>query len=75
MSTAIAESERPTVRAAMADVGVAKAAIIAPAVERTGEWLFWVRNAQQLPSVTLPRRVSEALDAVPRGREPLPPGE
>jgi hypothetical protein len=75
MLSAISEPERLTVRAAMADVGLAKTAIIAPAIERTGEWLFWVHHAQQLPAVTLQRRVSEALQALPRGREPLPPGE
>jgi hypothetical protein len=31
--------------------------------------------AKQLPAVTLQMRVSEALQAQPRGREPLPPNE
>jgi hypothetical protein len=75
MLAAIDEAERPIVRAAIAAVGLAKASIIAPAIERTGQWAFWVEHAQQLPCVTLQHRVSEALEAVPRGREPLGPGE
>ena len=68
-------SERPLVRAAIAEVGVAKATLIAPAIERTGEWAAWVELAQRLPAITLQLRISEALQAHPRGREPLPPGE
>jgi hypothetical protein len=75
MLAAIGDAERPMVRAAIAAVGLAKASIIAPAIERTGQWTFWIEHAQQLPCVTLQHRVSEALDAVPRGREPLAPGE
>src|SRR5207244_7758988 len=52
-----------------------KATLIAPAIERTGEWAAWVDLAQRLPAVTLQLRISEALQAQPRGREPLPPGE
>ena len=62
-------------RAAIAEVGVAKATLIAPAIERTGEWAAWVELAKRLPAVTLQLRLSEALQAQPRGREPLPPGE
>jgi len=68
-------SERTLVRAAIAEVGVAKATLIAPAIERTGEWAAWVELAQRLPAITLQLRISEALQAQPRGREPLPPGE
>jgi hypothetical protein len=68
-------SERPLVRAAIAEVGLAKATLIVPAVERTGEWAAWVELARRLPAVTLQLRISEALQAQPRGREPLPPGE
>ena len=68
-------SERPLVRAAIAEVGVAKATLIAPAIERTGEWAAWVELARHFPAVTLQLRISEALQAQPRGREPLPPGE
>jgi hypothetical protein len=75
MLTAIGEAERPIVRAAIAAVGLAKASIIAPAIERTGQWTSWIEHARQLPCVTLQHRVSEALEAVPRGREPLGPGE
>ena len=75
MLTTIAEPERALVRAAVADVGLAKATIIAPAIERTGEWQAWAQLARQMPAVTLQLRVSEALQASPRGREPSPPGE
>ena len=68
-------SERPLVRAAIATVGLAKATLIVPAVERTGEWAAWVELARRLPAVTLQLRISEALQAQPRGREPLLPGE
>jgi hypothetical protein len=68
-------AERPFVRAAVADVGLAKATLIVPAVERTGEWASWIELARRLPAVTLQLRISEALQAQPRGREPLPPGE
>ena len=75
MLTAIAEPERALVRAAVAEVGLAKATIIAPAIERSGAWQTWVQLARQMPAVTLQLRVSEALQASPRGREPSPPGE
>jgi hypothetical protein len=68
-------SERPLVRAAIAAVGLAKATLIVPAVERTGEWAAWVELARRLPAVTLQLRISEALQAQPRGRETLAPGE
>src|SRR5438128_10620816 len=75
MLTAIAEPERALGRAAVAEVGLAKATIIAPAIERSGAWQAWVQLARQMPAVTLQLRVSEALQAVPRGREPSAPGE
>src|SRR5439155_10498103 len=75
MLTGIAEPGRPLVRAAVAEVGLAKATIIAPAIERSGAWQAWVQLARQMPAVTLQLRVSQALQASPRGREPSPPGE
>ena len=75
MLSQIAAAERPIVRTAVADVGVAKASMIAAAIERTGQWAQWIQLARQLPAVTLQMRVSEALQAQPRGREPLAPGE
>jgi len=71
----IASAERPLVRAAVAEVGVAKTSMIAAAIERTGQWPQWIQLARQLPAVTLQMRVSEALQTLPRGREPLAPGE
>jgi hypothetical protein len=68
-------SERPLVRAAIAEVGLAKATLIVPAIERTGEWAAWAALARRFPAVTLQLRISEALHAQPRGRESLPPGE
>jgi hypothetical protein len=75
MLTAISATERPLVRAAVAHVGVAKTTIIAPAIERTGQWTTWVDLARRMPTVTLQMRVSEALQSLPRGREMAPPGE
>ncbi len=75
MLTAFPEPERAAVRAAIADVGVAKASVIGPAIERTGQWPVWVDWARQLAYPVLQVRVSEALQAAPRGREPEPPGE
>src|SRR5262249_45185316 len=65
MLSQIGTSDRATVRAAIADVGVAKASMIAGAIERTGEWARWVQLARQLPAITLQLRVSEALQAQP----------
>ena len=57
-----------------ADLGVAKAAIVAPAVERLGQWRTWLTWAIQLSAVALQAKVSEALQALPRGVELSPPG-
>jgi len=75
MLTAIPEAERALVRVAVGEVGLAKATVIAPAIERSGAWQAWVQLARHMPAVTLQLRVSEALQAVPRGREPSAPGE
>jgi len=69
------EPERPVLRAAIAEVGLAKAAVAAPAIERFREWKTWLQLALQCSMAVLQARVSEALDALPRGREPSPPGE
>ena len=73
--TSFAESERALLRMAMAEVGLAKATIIVPAIERLGDWRTWLGWAARECTVTLPARVSAALEALPRGREPSPPGE
>src|SRR5690349_20580952 len=62
----ISSAERAVVRAAVADVGLAKASIVAGAIERTGQWPQWIQLARQLPAVTLQMRVSEALQTQPR---------
>lgn len=69
------EPARGAVRAAVAQVGLAKAAVVVPAIERTGEWQTWVDLARHLAYPVLQARVSAALEALPRGREPSPPGE
>src|SRR5437667_7063841 len=69
------EPERPVLRAAIAEVGLAKAAVAAPAIERLREWKTWLQLALQCSMAVLQARVSEALEALPRGREPSPPGE
>jgi hypothetical protein len=69
------EPERNQLRAAIGAVGLAKATVVVPAIERLREWKPWLEWAGQLPTVTLQEKVSAALEALPRGREPSPPGE
>jgi len=69
------EPERSLLRSSLAQVGLAKATVVAPAIERFEEWRTWLQCASELPTVLLQAKVSEALDALPRGREPAPPGE
>jgi hypothetical protein len=75
MLSTFPEPARPAIRAAIAQVGVAKATVIVPAVERTGDWEGWTALARQLAYPVLQARVSAALAALPRGPEPSPPGE
>src|SRR5207302_2640675 len=75
MLQSFGEPERAVLRAAIADVGLAKAAVVAPAIERFGAWKTWLELATQCSSEVLQVRVSEALESLPRGREPSPPGE
>jgi len=49
--------------------------VVAPAIERLQDWGTWLHCAQDMSIVQLQAKVSEALDALPRGREPAPPGE
>lgn len=74
MLTSFGETERALLRAALADVGVAKASIVAPAVERLGQWHTWLTWALQDSAVALQAKVSEALQALPRGVGLSPPG-
>jgi hypothetical protein len=73
--TRYAEPERTALRAGVAAVGLAKTAVLVPAIERLGDWPAWLRVAGQLSTVVLQTRVTAALQALPRGREPTPPGE
>ncbi len=73
--TGFDERERALLRAAIAAVGLAKASVVTPAIERLGEWRQWLTWAAQEPTVALQARVSTALEALPRGREPRPPGD
>ena len=50
--------ERPALRAAIAEVGLAKAATLVPAIERTGTWQMWVDLSRQLSAPVLQERVS-----------------
>ena len=75
MLTGFAEPERAQLRTAIAAVGLAKATVVVPAIERLREWKPWLEWAGQLPTVALQEKVSAALEALPRGREPSPPGE
>ena len=69
------EIERGQLRAAIAAVGLAKATVVVPAIERLREWKPWLEWAGQLPTIALQEKVSAALGALPRGHEPSPPGE
>jgi hypothetical protein len=69
------QPERLILRAAIAEIGLAKASVVVPAIERCREWKTWLRLALQCPTAMLQARVSQALDALPRGREPSPPGD
>ena len=69
------EPERSLLRTSIARVGLAKATVVAPAIERLGEWRTWLQCAHEMSTVLLQAKVSEALDALPRGCEPSPPGE
>ncbi len=69
------EPERSLLRTTIARVGLAKATVVAPAIERLREWRTWLQCAREMSTVLLQAKVSEALDALPRGREPSPPGE
>jgi hypothetical protein len=69
------EPERSLLRSSIARVGLAKATVVAPAIERLGEWRIWLQCASEMSTVLLQGKVSAALDALPRGREPSPPGE
>jgi hypothetical protein len=69
------EPERNQLRTAIGAVGLAKATVVVPAIERLREWKPWLEWAGQLPTVALQEKVSATLEALPRGREPSPPGE
>jgi hypothetical protein len=73
--TSFGESERALLRTAIGDVGLAKASIIVPAIERFGDWRTWLGFAARQCTITLQARVSAALEALPRGVAPSPPGE
>lgn len=48
---------------------------MAPAIEHFRQWQTWLQCVGDLSLVHLQAKVSEALDALPRGREFSPPGE
>ncbi len=75
MLTGFEAPERAHLRAAIAAIGLAKATVVAPAIERCREWQPWLELAGSQPTVALQEKVSAALEALPRGREPTPPGE
>lgn len=54
---------------------MAKATVVVPAIEHTAEWQVWMDLARRLAYPVPQARVSAALQALPRGREPSPPGE
>src|SRR5438309_2144308 len=62
------EPERSLLRTSIARVGLAKATVVAPAIERLGEWRTWLQCAREMSTVLLQAKVSEALDALPGAR-------
>ncbi len=73
MLTRFEEPERSLLRSSLAAVGLAKATVVAPAIERFEEWRTWLQCASELSTVLLQEKVSEALDALPRVESrPLP---
>jgi hypothetical protein len=75
MLTTFEEPDRSLLRSGIALVGLAKATVVAPAIEQSRQWRTWLECARELSLVHLQQKVSEALDALPRGHELSPPGE
>ncbi|MDP2626757.1 MAG: hypothetical protein Q8Q58_07615, partial [Candidatus Rokubacteria bacterium] len=75
MLTSVEERDRAGLRVALAEAGIAKAAMVVPASDRLGQWRTWLKVAGEVSAVVRQAQVSAALQAVPRGREPGPPGE
>jgi hypothetical protein len=75
MLTTFEEPDRSLLRSGIALVGLAKATVVAPAIEQSRQWRTWLECARDLSLVHLQQQVSEALDALPRGHELSPPGE
>src|SRR5262249_53808625 len=53
MLMSLGDVERSVLRAAIAEVGLAKAAVVAPAIERFGAWSTWLQLALQCPTAIL----------------------
>jgi hypothetical protein len=65
---ALPESEREAATEALSEIGVSKAAAIAPAIERKPESLAaWIELAKNANKDVVQAKVSEALDHKPRG--------
>src|SRR6266446_3657224 len=62
MLTRFEEPERSLLRSSLAAVGLAKATVVAPAIERFEEWRTWLQSASELSTVLLQAKVSEALE-------------
>jgi hypothetical protein len=61
--TSFGEPERALLRTAIAEVGLAKATVVVPAIERFRDWQTWLGWAARECTITLQARVS----ACPRG--------
>lgn len=61
-------------RQALAYIGPAKAAIIAPAIEQGGDWKAWTDEAAETNEDALQAHISDSLGLKPRGAV-LAPGE
>ena len=67
-------AEAAQARLALAHIGPSKASIIAPAIERGGDWKAWTAEAEATNEESLQAQVSERLGLKPRGTV-LAPGE
>jgi len=68
------EPERSQLRAAISVVGLAKATVVVPAIERLREWKPWLEWAGQLPTVVLQEKSRRRSMPCPGVGSPVHPG-
>src|SRR5258706_13969420 len=67
MLTRFEEPERSLLRSGLAAVGLAKATVVAPAIERVEEWRAWRQCASERSAGPLHGKASGAPSELPRG--------